>query len=186
MTTSNIASDLLGLAVPVGNLKPLPDNPRKGDVDAVAASYKQFGQLKPIVVRKSKQTKDGFPTGTVLAGNHQLLAAIQLGWSTIAVVWTDTDAKTAKAFALADNRTHDLGTYNKGLLVDLLKELEGDKALFEATGYLRERPQTTHSPNRRKRPHRRTHRPRRSTRGCHQSVRVGFCVGSRRPPPRLW
>jgi len=135
MTTSNIASDLLGLAVPVGNLKPLPDNPRKGDVDAVAASYKQFGQLKPIVVRKSKQTKDGFPTGTVLAGNHQLLAAIQLGWSTIAVVWTDTDAKTAKAFALADNRTHDLGTYNKGLLVDLLKELEGDKALFEATGY---------------------------------------------------
>jgi DNA modification methylase len=135
MTNSNISADLQGLAVPIGNLKGLPDNPRKGDVDAVAKSYEQFGQLKPIVARRHKQTKDGFPTGVVIAGNHQLLAATKLGWPNIAVVWVDTDAKTAKAFALADNRTHDLGSYDKELLVTLLQELETDLPLFDATGY---------------------------------------------------
>lgn len=135
MTVANIAADLHKLSVPVGNLKPLSDNPRKGDVDAVAASYKQFGQLKPIVARRNKAVKDGHPTGMVIAGNHQLLAAIKLGWETIAVVWTDIDLKTAKAFALADNRTHDLGSYDKTLLLDLLKDLGSDRDLFNATGY---------------------------------------------------
>jgi len=132
-----IATDLRTLAVPVGNLKPLPDNPRKGDVNAVANSYKQFGQLKPIVARKLKPMKDGSPTGVVIAGNHQLLAAVQLGWTHIAVVWADVDAKTGKAFALADNRTHDLGKYDKKLLVTLLQELqsESDADLLLATGY---------------------------------------------------
>lgn len=135
MTTPNIAADLQGLAVPIANLTPLEKNPRRGDVAAVVASYRQFGQRKPIVARRSKTDRDGFPTGTVIAGNHQLAAARELGWSTIAVVWTDDDAKTAKAFALADNRTHDLGTYDKAILAELLTELRDDRHLFNATGY---------------------------------------------------
>lgn len=131
----NIAVDLQTLAVPIGNLKPMEGNPRKGDVNAVVASYRQFGQLKPIVARRNKQMKDGHPTGMVIAGNHQLAAATKLGWTHIAVVWIDTDAKTAKAFALADNRTHDLGKYDKTLLVDLLSELQSDRPLFDATSY---------------------------------------------------
>lgn len=135
MTTPNIAPDLANLAVPIANLTPLEKNPRKGDVQAVVASYRQFGQRKPIVARRSKTDRDGFPTGTVIAGNHQLAAAKELGWPTIAVVWTDDDAKTAKAFALADNRTHDLGSYDKTILTELLTELQSDTALFAATGY---------------------------------------------------
>jgi hypothetical protein len=42
---------------------------------------------------------------------HELIAAAQqLGWTHIAVVWVDDDDITATAFALADNRTGDLGT----------------------------------------------------------------------------
>jgi DNA modification methylase len=131
---SNIAKDLQPLVVPIDNLTPLDENPRRGDVDAVARSYKQFGQRKPIVARR-KSNKNGKPTGMVIAGNHQLLAAKSLGWTEIAVVFVDDDAKTAKAFALADNRTHDLGDYDNVMLASLLEELKLDDNLFAATGY---------------------------------------------------
>ena len=132
---TNIAKDLQPLAVPIDNLTPLDENPRRGDVEAVAKSYKQFGQRKPIVAKRAKSVKGGKPTGMVIAGNHQLLAAKQLGWTEIAVVFTDDDAKTAKAFALADNRTHDLGDYDNLMLADILNELKTDMDLFDATGY---------------------------------------------------
>jgi len=95
-------------------------------VEAVARSYDQFGQRKPVVA-----TKDG----TVIAGNHQLAAAKKLGWSEIAVVFVDDDELTAKAFALADNRTADLGTYDNELLAELIAEVSIDIDLLNATGY---------------------------------------------------
>lgn len=131
-----IAPDLKSLAVPVINLTPMEGNPRKGDVDAVKRSYEKFGQRKPIVARRVGVGENGLPTGTVTAGNHQLQAAKALGWKEIAVVFIDEDEQTAKAFSLADNRTHDLGTYDDGELNELLKEMEAfDKDLFLATGY---------------------------------------------------
>ena len=83
--TCRIVPDLQGLAFPVEELTPLPGNPRQGDVQAVARSYSTFGQRKPIVARREG---DG---GIVIAGNHQLAAARQLGWDEIAVVWVDDD-----------------------------------------------------------------------------------------------
>lgn len=126
-TTHQIAEDLIGLATPVADLKPLPGNPRRGDVEAVARSYKTFGQRKPVVALLD---------GTVIAGNHQLAAAKKLGWSHLAVVRVDDDETTAKAFAIADNRTADLGTYDDEDLLAMLKEVcEIDPDLLAATGY---------------------------------------------------
>jgi ParB-like chromosome segregation protein Spo0J len=71
----------------------------------------------------------------VIAGNHQLKAAQQLGWTEIAVVFVDDDEATAKAYALADNRTADLGTYDVGALADLLSSVSTDVDLLVATGY---------------------------------------------------
>ena len=121
-----IADSLLPLAHPVAQLNTLPGNPRRGDIDAVARSYEQFGQRKPIVAKRD---------GTVIAGNHQLQAARQLGWEKIAVVFVDDDDQTAKAFALADNRISDLGTYDDDLLAAMLKDVATDENLLEATGY---------------------------------------------------
>lgn len=134
MTTANIVADLERLAVPIGTVAPLPDNPRRGDVDAVARSYKRFGQRKPIVVRRDGGTK-AKPRGTVIAGNHQLHAALQLGWDRIAVVWVADDDLTAKAYALADNRTAELGGYDDELLADMLSEVATDVELFAATAW---------------------------------------------------
>lgn len=121
-----IADDLKPLAYPVDKLQHLDGNPRVGNVEAVAKSYDKFGQRKPIVA-----TKDG----TVISGNHQLAAAKQLGWDKIAVLFTDDDELTAKAFALADNRTSDLGTYDEDFLADMLGSVASDLELLEATSF---------------------------------------------------
>ncbi len=109
------------MAFPVDKLSHLDNNPRKGNVDAIAASYSEFGQVKPIVAKKNE---DG--TATVIAGNHQLMAAKQLGWKDIAVVFIEGDDKHAIAFALADNRTMELGYTDDDMLQKLLTEVSVD------------------------------------------------------------
>ena len=118
-----IVSDLLSFAQPVDSLTPLEGNPRKGDVAAVAASLSRFGQRKPIVVRESDRV--------VVAGNHTLAAAVSLGWTEIAAIFVDDDKDTSLAYALADNRTTDLGTYDDVALLSLLQSVP----LLEGTGY---------------------------------------------------
>lgn len=124
-----IHPDLDTLKTPLDELKHLEGNPRVGDVDAVARSYDEFGQRKPIVA-----TTDG----TVIGGNHQLAAARKLGWTHIAVIVTDDDELTAKAFALADNRTADLGSYDNDLLSEMLSSVASDPTLLAATSFKEE------------------------------------------------
>lgn len=123
-----IVADLSHLAVPVEDLELLPGNPRSGDVPAVAASLRTFGQRKPIVARRSDRT--------VVAGNHTLQAARSLGWESIAVVWVDDDDATAQAFALADNRTAELGGYDDAALAEMIASVQAaDPDLLAATGW---------------------------------------------------
>ena len=130
---TNIVAGLEPLAVPIGNLKKLPGNPRKGDVDAVVASYARFGQRKPIVARKVGREKNGHPQGVILAGNHQFEAAQSLGWENIAVVWVTDDDDTARAYAVADNRTGMIGGWDIEALSASLDGLSDD--LLNATGF---------------------------------------------------
>ena len=83
-------------------------------------SYTRFGQRKPVTAQRD---------GTVTAGNHQLEAARRLGWTELAVVWTDDDESTSRAWSIADNRTGDLGVNDP---TDLLAMIEGVKAAGDA------------------------------------------------------
>jgi hypothetical protein len=116
--SNGIHESLLSLAVDIDTLIPLDNNPRRGDVAAIMSSYKEFGQIKPIVIRPND---DG--TATVIAGNHQLQAAKQLGWNKIAAVPYDVDGERAIAFAIADNRTMELGYTEPELLNEVILEL---------------------------------------------------------------
>lgn len=118
---NNIIPSLKSLAFPIDQLTHLEDNPRKGNVEAIVASYSEFGQVKPIV---AKQNEDG--TATIIAGNHQVMAAKQLGWDEVAVVFLDGDDKRAIAYALADNRTMELGHTDNDMLQKLLTEVSTD------------------------------------------------------------
>lgn len=93
-------------------------------------SYEKFGQRKPIVARRE-------PDGSliVISGNHQLLAAIKLGWTHIAASVVDEDVSVSEAFALADNRTADLGTYDDKALAEMLERVAVDESMLDATGY---------------------------------------------------
>lgn len=127
----NIHESLKHMAVPIISLSPLERNPRVGDIDAIAASYAEFGQVKPIVARRND---DG--SATVIAGNHQLAAAAILGWDKIAVIFLEGDDARATAFALADNRTMELGYSDPEILMELISEINDDyQDLFEELGW---------------------------------------------------
>lgn len=129
--TPKINEKIGHLIKPIEKLVPLQNNPRRGDVDAIMASLQEFGQVTPIVVRPND---DG--SYTVLAGNHRVEAAKRLGWSHLAVVEYDADDTTAIAFALADNRSSDLGTVDADLLYDVIVEvLDEHHELFEKLGW---------------------------------------------------
>ncbi len=123
---AGISADLLSLAVPIDSVTLHPRNPREGDVGAIVESLRRFGQLKPIVVQAS--------TRFVVAGNHLLRAARELGWTEVAANVSDLDDRQARAFMVADNRTQELGTYDQDALGLLLRELAIADDL-EGTGY---------------------------------------------------
>jgi len=123
-----IIESLKNLSVSIDTLQGLPGNPRKGDVDAVAESLKRFGQRKPIVARKDD--------GTIIAGNHTWQAAKKLGWKEIAVAYVGDDDTTAQAYALADNRTAELGSYDEQALKDLIDKVAAvDPDLVRTAGW---------------------------------------------------
>ena len=95
-----IAVTLSARPYPLSELWELPGNPHDGDDVAVAESLARFGQVKPIAVNAE---------GCVIAGNTTFRAARSLGWSHIAGVEMTSDEVEQKAYALADNRTAQLG-----------------------------------------------------------------------------
>lgn len=97
-----------------------PANARKHDdknLDAIKGSLSRFGQQKPIVVGKNN---------VVIAGNGTLAAAKALGWDKIDVVRTELTGPEATAFALADNRTAELASWDDEILGKTLQALQED------------------------------------------------------------
>lgn len=99
--------------VPVGDLSLHPDNPRQGDIGAIATSIERNGWFGALVAQTG--------SGRVLVGNHRLQAARQLGIEELPVHWVDVDEVTARRILLADNRTSDLAAYNDTDLIALLQ-----------------------------------------------------------------
>lgn len=114
--------------VKLDQIRPHTQNPRLGDISAIAESLQTYSQYKPIVVRE--ETKE------ILAGNQTYAAAKMIGWDEISVVFISVSDLDAKRIVLADNRTHDLGAYNDPLLANLLQDLmTEDVSLLDGTGY---------------------------------------------------
>jgi hypothetical protein len=116
-----VPDELRPLLTPISSLKLDPHNARlhnERNLRAITDSLKDFGQIKPIVVLQD---------GTVVAGNGTLTAAIDLGATQIAVVrWPTNDLEQAQKFALVDNRTAELATWDRNELAALMQGLGGD------------------------------------------------------------
>lgn len=107
---------------PLDRLKADRGNPRRGDVPAIVESLRRFGQQRPVLATEG---------GVVVAGNHTVAAARELGWDQVAVVRTALRGREQRAYGLADNRTGDLGTYDDAILTRLLDSLPS----LDGTGY---------------------------------------------------
>lgn len=119
-----IHDQLRPLAVPLSSLASDAANARQHDernINAIIDSLAAFGQRKPVVVQKSGMI--------VRAGNGTVEAARRLGWKEIAAIVIDDDTATAEKYAIADNRTGDLATWDDAQLVRLLNQwTEDDQA----------------------------------------------------------
>jgi hypothetical protein len=104
--------------VPVDSLVPHPENPNRGDVQAIKESLAENGRFLPIVVQAS--------TRHVLSGNHTLQAARELGHTHIDAVVMDVDDHQARKILLAANRTAQRGRTDLDALAEVLSQLDGD------------------------------------------------------------
>lgn len=130
LTTSKLET------VPLASVKRHPQNPRRGDLDAIKSSIRTFGIFwSPLVVQRS--------TGFVLAGNHrhealEQLAAEGLAVDKVPVAFVDVDDATARRIMLADNRIADMGDYDPSAMLDVMAAIKADGASLDGTGYVHE------------------------------------------------
>lgn len=111
-------------------LTPDPANARRHsrrNLDAIKASLARWGQRKPVVVDAA---------GKILAGNGTLEAARELGWTELWVAPCELEGVEATAYAIADNRTGELATWDGE---GLAKTLDGirrvDAEAFGSSGF---------------------------------------------------
>jgi hypothetical protein len=103
--------------IPIGDLSPDPENARSHDrrsLDSIKQSLTLFRQQKPVVADSNL---------VVRAGNGIYLAALELGYTHLLVRVSSLPADKLKAFALADNRTAELSTWNDEALARDLRYL---------------------------------------------------------------
>lgn len=125
---ARIPESLAALSVPIDQLVGYATNPRRGDVAKIKKSLKKLGQYRAVVVNRGTLTGRH---NEVLAGNHTVVAARELGWTEIAATYVDFDDDMAARVVVVDNRLPDLGTYDEGTLLDLLQSLPD----LDATGF---------------------------------------------------
>lgn len=128
--------------LPVDALEPHPDNPRRGDVDAIAESIRHNGFFGAVLVQAPR---DGRDRHRIIAGEHRWRAAQADAQESVPVLVVDVDDDTALRMLLADNRTADRSGYDFAALaavLDSLPDLSGtgfsvaalDEAISAASG----------------------------------------------------
>lgn len=119
--------DMKIVDVDVDDLTQHPENANNGDVEAISESIEVNGLYQPLLVQRS--------TGHIIAGNHRFIAAIELGFHTVPVIYLDVDDDHARRIMLVDNRTARLGMDDEAQLVELLDHLYSTDLGLAGTGY---------------------------------------------------
>jgi len=102
--------------VPITELKPWKDNPRKNDgepVRKVAESIKRFGFSSPIIARAN---------GEIIAGHTRWKAAQTLKLDRVPVRFLDLDPAEAHLLALADNKLNEFAEWNDAQVASILSD----------------------------------------------------------------
>lgn len=132
LAASAIAADGKGglLLVAVDELSADPANVRRHpekNHEATRASLKRFGQRTPIVVQSQGMV--------VRAGNDRLQLFREEGWTHIVALVVDENDVQATAYAIADNRTGELGEWDDEALSRQLRALDGEGIDLDELGF---------------------------------------------------
>ena len=116
--------------VRIDSITPDPANVRIHDernISAIKASLQRFGQQHPLIIDSHN---------VIRVGNGRYEAMRALGWEECDVVRTSLTGSEATAFAIADNRTAELATWDHDGLIEQLRQLQvDDRELVIAAGY---------------------------------------------------
>jgi ParB-like chromosome segregation protein Spo0J len=111
----------------VDQLEPHPDNPNRGDPDAVGESIESIGFFGVVLVQES--------TGRILAGEHRWRAAQAHGIPALPVIAVDCDDETARKILLADNHFARLAVWDEDALTALLATMAADDGGLAGSGF---------------------------------------------------
>ncbi len=114
-------------SMPIADLKPHPDNPRKGDMRVLKESLEQNDFYGAPLVQKS--------TGFILVGNHRWKAAKEKGLKRLPVIVIDVDDERARRIMLVDNRSNDIAGYDDEKLKALLQATSESTKNLLGTGF---------------------------------------------------
>jgi ParB/RepB/Spo0J family partition protein len=113
----HLLRDLEVRMLPLAKLKPWKENPREnsGAVEALRKSIQSYGFNVPIICDRRLR---------ILAGHTRRKAAQKLGMRNVPVITVDLDGTEGEAFALADNQTASIASWDMGGLARVLGRLE--------------------------------------------------------------
>lgn len=122
--TNAFPPELEPLSFDIAKLQPDPNNARlhnERNMDLVKRSLERHGWRGVVVARKRDRR--------ILAGHARVQAAKELGWTKAPVLFVPDDDGRATAFAIADNRSSELGAWDNAFLKEAMLELdEADRA----------------------------------------------------------
>ncbi len=131
--------DLSPLLVPLHTLDPDSENAHihpEPSLLAIGQSLATFGQAKPAVGWKRSP---GART-MVMAGNGTMACAIALGWTHLAVSIYPGDEVHARAYALADNKSAELATWDHELANRQIEDISARWTVEEVIAEVEEIP----------------------------------------------
>ena len=123
----NICEPIRHLATDIGSLTVDPNNTRvhsRDNLEQIEASLVRHGQDQPIVVNER--------TRNVIKGNGRLVAARNLGWTHIAVLFVDESDEASVARSISDNYSSDTSYFDSAKTLEMIQVISPDDASLRA------------------------------------------------------
>lgn len=113
--------------VPADELHVAPDNPKIGDVSAIAHSIRVTGFFGFIYAQAE--------TDLIIVGAHRYKGGLANGMTHFPVIRWDVDDTTRRRWMLADNRYAELGHWNDPVLAGVLDSFVVEDVTLDGTGF---------------------------------------------------
>jgi ParB family chromosome partitioning protein len=98
------------------------------NVEAIAASLSERGQISPIMIRRTPAKNKGATPFTLVAGGYRTTAAKLLGWTEIDAIIVEADAVEAQLLEISENLyRNELNPLDRAIFVMKYRELWEEK-----------------------------------------------------------